>query len=229
MTGIAPVIREFVAGATKGFADRLAAIEVRAPEKGDAGVAGKDGVPGAAGERGEKGEPGQVGKDGVPGAVGDRGEKGDAGVAGKDADPALIERMVAAAVAKLPAAINGKDGPPGRDGQPGVPGRDGSPGSDGLGIEDAEIDYDGERTIIVRLSRGDRVKESKIVLPIVIDRGVWQARAFERGDGVSWKGSFWIARRDTSASPAEGSRDWRLAVKRGRDGRDAIPPAKVDD
>lgn len=69
----------------------------------------------------------------------------------------------------------------------------------------------------MRFARGEKVKEFKFSLPIVIDRGMWREGKFERGDGVTWGGSFFIAQRDTSAKP-ETSPDWRLAVKRGRDG-----------
>lgn len=43
--------------------------------------------------------------------------------------------------------------------------------------------------------------------------------SYEQGDGVTFAGSFWIAQKDTSSKPGESS-DWRLAVKRGQDGRD---------
>ena len=56
--------------------------------------------------------------------------------------------------------------------------------------------------------------------PLVLDAGVYKPDvAYVRGDGVTWRGSLWIAQCDTSAEP-EKSRDWRLAVKRGRDGKD---------
>lgn len=54
----------------------------------------------------------------------------------------------------------------------------------------------------------------------VLDRGVWREGAFEKGDGVTYAGSFFIAQRDTQSSDKPGQSDaWRLAVKRGRDGQ----------
>jgi len=152
------------------------------------------------GEKGDQGEPGERGLDGGP------GERG----------------------------FDGKDGAPGRDGQPGVPGRDGKDGADGLdgkdgaagldglGFDDLSLDYDGERTITFRLQRGEQVKHYPIKLPILLDRGVWRSREapYEKGDGVSWGGSLWIAQADTRSKPDTGGSEWRLAVKRGRDGDD---------
>ncbi|MDF2810407.1 MAG: hypothetical protein K0S56_1438 [Microvirga sp.] len=51
--------------------------------------------------------------------------------------------------------------------------------------------------------------------------GVWQAaNAYSRGALVTHKGSMWHANTDTSREPGEG-KDWTLAVKSGRDGKDA--------
>jgi hypothetical protein len=56
----------------------------------------------------------------------------------------------------------------------------------------------------------------------VIDRGVFKdGTEYDKGDGVTWGGSFWIAQRDTQSKPDAGNGDWRLAVKKGRDGKDA--------
>lgn len=104
----------------------------------------------------------------------------------------------------------GKDGEPGKDGQ------------DGVGFDDLSASYDGEKTITIRFSKGDRVKEFDFAMPVVIDRGVFKdGSEYKAGDGVTWGGSFWIAQKDTGAKPDTGS-DWRLSVKRGRDGKDGI-------
>jgi hypothetical protein len=57
----------------------------------------------------------------------------------------------------------------------------------------------------------------------VIDRGVWQAGdTYKAHEGASHAGSFWICQRMHTADPDQPgtSGQWRLAVKRGRDGRD---------
>ena len=52
-------------------------------------------------------------------------------------------------------------------------------------------------------------------------RGVWQAsQDYRRGDLVTLNGSIWHANVETRAKPGAGS-DWTLAVKAGRDGKDA--------
>lgn len=43
-------------------------------------------------------------------------------------------------------------------------------------------------------------------------------RKYEIGDVVTYDGSMWVALRDTVGAPGK-SADWRLAVKRGQDGR----------
>jgi hypothetical protein len=56
---------------------------------------------------------------------------------------------------------------------------------------------------------------------VVLDRGVFRpGMRAEKGDGVTFGGQYFIAQRDTEAKPGE-SPDWRLSVKRGRDGKDA--------
>lgn len=98
--------------------------------------------------------------------------------------------------------------------------KDGKDGADGLGFEDLEVQHDGERTFTVRFVRGEKVKEFAFKVPVVIERGVYRAgQTYERGDGVTRDGSFWIAQKDTAAKPGE-SPDWRMAVKKGRDGKD---------
>jgi hypothetical protein len=56
--------------------------------------------------------------------------------------------------------------------------------------------------------------------PVIRDCGVWISGAYEPGNAVSKGGSLWIAQRQTTDAPGA-SDAWRLAVKRGRDGRDA--------
>jgi hypothetical protein len=101
-----------------------------------------------------------------------------------------------------------------KDGEPGPPGRDGT-------LEEVTAEHDGERT--VTLVRKDGSRLVTITLPIPIDRGVWKPGTwYGKGDGVTWGGSFWIAQEATNAKPGESgadSRAWRLAVKRGTDGK----------
>ncbi|RVO34818.1 hypothetical protein [Sinorhizobium meliloti] len=100
-----------------------------------------------------------------------------------------------------------------------VIGKDGDPGEDGFGFDDLDVTYDGEKTFTLTFMQGERVKEFSFAMPVVIDRGVYRdGSEYKAGDGVTWGGSFWIAQKDTSAKPDAGD-DWRLSVKRGRDGK----------
>lgn len=93
------------------------------------------------------------------------------------------------------------------------------PPRDGFGFDDMTVDYDGERTLILRFTRGDDTKEFPINLPIPIYRGVYKNdNSYRKGDAMTWGGSVWIAKDDTNNHPRDGV-SWQLAVKAGRDGR----------
>lgn len=238
--GLKPVIRDAFEKAIAPLQARLDAVEARTPERGEKGDPGDKGEPGTQGV----GLPGEPGPPGPPGPAGDKGDKGDKGA---DVDLVAIgqtiERMIdeatAAAFANLPRAKDGvglagavvdrdgklvltlSDGTHCTLGQ--VVGAKGDPGKDGFGFDDLDLTYDGERCLTFRFTRGDQVKEFKIELSgLVLDRGVWRdGGSFAKGDGVTWRGSFWIAQQATTEKPGDGP-TWRLAVKHGRDGKDAV-------
>jgi len=215
-------------------------------ERGEKGDPGMPGERGPAGERGADGRDGIDGKDGAPGIAGKDGAPGRDGIDGKDADPAIIRAEVERAVAAIPLPQDGKDAPPvdvekialdvlsrihpprdGRDGAPGKPGEKGDPGQDGrdgkdgLSIEDFDIALKDGRTLEISLKCGDRVVTKSTRLDIPLDRGTFKpGNAYQKGDGVTYGGSWWIAQADTAESPGTESKAWRLAVKRGRDGKD---------
>ena len=121
----------------------------------------------------------------------------------------------------------GKQGPPGDRGVKGETGRNASDltflqdyvtEQVGRAIKTASVTTaDGGRTL--RWAIGETVHEIKTA--VVLDAGVWkEGTAYVAGDGVTMGGSFFIAQADTSAKPGK-SDEWRLAVKRGSDGRDA--------
>lgn len=96
-------------------------------------------------------------------------------------------------------------------------------GKDAVPIESLEITQD-ERDITIKLGDVERT----IRLDTILDRGVWEQRAYEKGDAVSYGGSLWIAQQDTEDAPGT-SKAWRLAVKRGRDGKDLRDSASKHD
>lgn len=213
-------VHDYIARAMRPLSERIKALEEREPVRGEKGDPGDRGEPGAKGESGPQGERGPAGERGEKGEPGDVGPMGPPGPAGEK-------------------GLDGKDGQPGRDGRDGLPGvqgekgvdgkdgRDGADGIDGLGFDDLTVEHDGERGFTLKFQRGDQVKAFPFRLPVVIDRGVHRdGNDYERGDGVTFGGSFWIAQKDKPADKPGTGDGWRLAVKKGRDGRDGAPGAQ---
>jgi len=108
---------------------------------------------------------------------------------------------------------------PGPPGEPGPAGAQGDPGADGVGFDDLQVDFDGDRTIALAFVRGDERKAFPIVLPFLRYQGVFaQGTAYQVGDVVTHSGSAWHCQVETDRTPGN-SDDWRLMVKQGRDGR----------
>jgi len=119
-------------------------------------------------------------------------------VVGRDADIAAFEARIKELVDAIPRPRDGRDG---------------------LGFDDLDLIED-DRGMVLRFARDDVVKD--FVLPVVIDRGVYrEGVTFLKGSGVTWGGSFWIAQRDTFTKPDAPDSGWRLAVKKGQNGKDA--------
>jgi len=160
---------------------------------------------------------------------------------------AMCERALAEirALARLPGprgepGPEGKQGPAGEKGDPGSKGEAGAKGEPGRNAFDLTYlqNYaseqvaralktatmttpDGGRTL--HWTIGDNVHEIKTAL--VLDAGVWkEGAAYVPGDAVTFAGSFWIAQTATTAKPP--SNDWRLAVRKGDNGRDYRPDDK---
>jgi hypothetical protein len=185
---------------------------------------------------GLKGEPGRDGKDGAPG----KGDKGDTPTAEEVESiiaklmPQMIEKRLSEVVEKAienatPSIISrtailvppGRDGVPGRPGTPGEDGRDGINGTDGaiiLGIH-TEQRSAREYEFVIKTSAGEH--RAPVVVPAILDAGVHRTgQSYAKGDGVTHGGNFWIAQRDNNDIPGK-SDAWRLAVRKGRDGKDS--------
>lgn len=96
-------------------------------------------------------------------------------------------------------------------------------GRDGLDLRHFKAEQVDERTFTLTLSDGERTEHVHLTFPVVIDRGVFSESGkpggglYEKGDGVTYGGSFWIAQVDGPDGVPGLSKDWRLAVKKGRD------------
>lgn len=201
---------------------------------------------GPAGEKGLQGEAGTPGKsafqiwkelggegeeaDFIASIKGDKGESGERGADGQDGKSLtlddiapLIKSMQAEwaldferraqdvlqkAIDRIPVPKDGRDG------------------IDGLGFDDMRLEHDGKRSVKFIFERGDVRKEIPVTFPCVIDAGFWkEGMKVEKGDGVTFGGSYWIAQRETDSKPEIGNPDWRLAVKKGRDAKQS---ARID-
>jgi len=95
------------------------------------------------------------------------------------------------------------------------------------GVASAEVEYPTPRTIrtVFRYTDGSETA-TEVRYGGVLDQGVFrESEAYEKGDGVTFGGSFWIAQKDAPEGKPGTSADWRLAVKKGRDGKDWSKPA----
>ena len=109
-------------------------------------------------------------------------------------------------------------GPPGPQGPPGINGRD---GTDGTSIEDVAIEYDGNRSIAFRVTRGGVVKTFPVALPFMAWQGAYQeGYPYVVGDVVQCGGNAWHCMAPTTLRPGTSVNAWRLMVRKGRDGRD---------
>ena len=222
--------------------ERIAALEERpAPEKGDPGEKGADGVspdpedlvaafvPAAQEliaaevaravaalpppEKGDKGDPGDRGE---PGEKGADGKDGQDGRDGKDAAN-IVEALKDSGELVLTLQDGRLIRTGIRDGEKGADGRD------GFGFDDMDACVlDDDRTIELSFRRGDEEKCFTFKWPTPIYRGIYrEGEEYAVGDAVTWAGSLWIAEKQTSAKPDTVEGGWRLAVKKGRDGKDA--------
>jgi hypothetical protein len=98
-----------------------------------------------------------------------------------------------------------------------------------LGVAEQGIEQVDDRTWkVYSVKSNDERIEQLIKFPVVLDRGVWKPETkYEQGDGATYAGSYWIAQKDNvDSKPDSGNGDWRLAVKRGQNGRDGDVPPK---
>lgn len=138
----------------------------------------------------------------------------------------VIERLKALEERAAPLdGRDGRDGQPGRDGANGADGKDGRDGERGFGLDDFSTEMKGDRTIVLKFTRDDRVETHELTFPVMIYRGVYsEGETYERGDTVTWGGAMFHcngpeAEGEALGKPVEGSKAWTLAVKRGRDGK----------
>ncbi len=141
---------------------------------------------------------------------------GDPGRDGVGLTGALIDRegnlclTLSDGTMKTLGRVIGKDGDAGRDGK------------DGLSFEDFnfDVEHDGERVFTLKWSNAGKEIVKRFGVPAMIYRGVFkEGETYRSGDIVTWGGSLWHCREETTQKPLDNAAAWQLAAKRGRDGK----------
>ena len=71
-------------------------------------------------------------------------------------------------------------------------------------------------------------KVQRVRVPGLTDREGWKGeRVYLRGDVVTYDRSLFIARTDHPNGRPGATSDWRLAVQRGKDGKDSVTRSSV--
>lgn len=232
---------ESIVGPTGSKGETGAKGEPGAPGESIIGPKGEKGDPGKDGEsvigpRGEKGDPGLPGKDSDPNEIVERvlrsmpkpqdGQKGEDGKDALDIEPITDLKKSRSYSRGTWASYKGsliratrttdpiKDGHPSECGWAVI--------VEGNSFEDMTVEHDGKRGAVFKWVKGGYERSAKIQIPCVIDAGFFkEGQTYEQGDGVTFGGSYWIAQKATTTKPEVGSQDWRLAVRKGRDGKNA--------
>lgn len=144
-----------------------------------------------------------IGRDGNLVVTYSDGSTADLGpVLGRDADEAALRKRIDDWLAAVPAP------------------KDGAPGAT-FTLDDFDIvPRDDGRTIEMKFTQGDVTHAFELCFPVMIYRDVYkEGETYQHGDCVTFGGSLWHAQKETAERPGPGDA-WRLAVRRGRDGKD---------
>lgn len=129
-------------------------------------------------------------------------------VVGRDVDMEEVKTLILSEVAKIPKPKDGRDG---------------------LDLKNMTIEHDGRKGFTLTIKDDEREIKSTIILPVVVWRDVYQHDAeYLKGDAVTSGGSVWHCEVDGAKGAPGNSDDWKLMVKKGRDGKDVLKlPAKT--
>jgi hypothetical protein len=81
-----------------------------------------------------------------------------------------------------------------------------------------EISDDGRTVTFAFVVGEDRIERS-FNIPSIQYKDIWKEGFYEINDVVTYDGSMWICRKPTKNKPGQYTKDWRLCVKRGRNGK----------
>lgn len=216
---------------------------------GPQGLQGKDGVLGIPGQNGIDGKDGFPGKDGqgIKGGTGEAGERGIDGKDGRDGRDGLngkdavngLPGRDALDIQILPSIDEKKCFPRGtfarhrgglirafRDTTPSVEFQDSGWEvlCNGIARKTITRNADDPRLVTISVETTDGVlDETKFFFPIPLYKDTYKAgMECLQGDCVTFGGHLWLCvAEETSNAPNEQHSDWKLIVRRGRDGKDA--------
>lgn len=91
----------------------------------------------------------------------------------------------------------------------------GRDGADGFTVDDLDVSLKEGRTLVLALRAGGRVVERSVELEgLPIYRGTFTSgKAYRKGDSVTYGGSTWIAKADTTEAPKGAGDQWQMSVK----------------
>lgn len=198
-------------------------------DPGPAGAIGPQGEPGTSGTAGAKGMDGTNGLDGVPGIAGDHGRDGREGKDGAPGRDALQIDI-------LPSIDVTRSYP--RSTYACFKGgiirslRTTEPVGDDIVAAGWSVLIDAPKQIVVEQTSdrtfsfkhvdmfGRTAMQQEFSVPAMVYRGVFvEGTEYVQGDMATWAGSLWHCDQKTADKPGDGGA-WRLAAKRGRDGKD---------
>lgn len=96
------------------------------------------------------------------------------------------------------------------------------------GVKSVDAQWEGKTLIETTTLSDGTTHETRKSFAVQEYKGVFAHGEHEQGDTVTWAGSLWHCNKTgTEAKPGDGSADWTLAVKKGRDGREVVKTERV--
>lgn len=203
-------------------------------ELGPPGSPGKDGGDGSPGREGSKGDPGEKGDPGRDGSPGLKGDSGRDGADGRDALEIVIQPSIEPTKSYQRGIFATHRGGLWRSMRKTDPLTNRGAEEAGWvvfvdGVESVKFTQTGDRNfdLVTRRSSGV-VEKIEVRFDVPLYRQIFKAGdRYEKSDMVTYAGSVWMALRDEPAGPPDmAPADWRLVVKRGRDGKDGKDGAR---
>lgn len=96
------------------------------------------------------------------------------------------------------------------------------------GVACLEVEFKGKTLELRAIRSSGQETTFSVDVPVQVYKGVFSEDEYDVADTVTWAGSLWHCNTaGTKAKPGDGSPDWTLAVKKGRDGRESVALPKT--